>query len=481
MAEVKQQSRKKKFIKDFGIYAIGNLGSKLITFLMIPLYTYFVEKPSDYGYFDLCLQVCMLMFPIVTLQLRDGAFRFLLDTQDKLERTRIITFVYRTLGTSIVSTIAFALCLSLFIHIEYLWSTVALLVVLSIYEFLAQISRGLGNNKAFIAVGLIASFGVCLFSLIFVAWFKMGIAGIFLANILARVLSIVVVEYKMKTFSRFFNIKIELKDISKQMLKYSIPLVPVSLCWWLTTTSDRFFVNYFLGLGMTGIYAVAVRFGAVIHTLSNIFLQTWQENAIQQYNSPDRDDYFSKVFNYYIYVLSFTLIAFTFTIKICYGWIVGANYQESLEFLYLINLSTMLFAITVYFELPYQCAKDTKRAIPSIILTAVVNITLNFILTPFLHIYGVILTAIISYLILIIYRWIDTRRYFTLHFNKRTLIPLALTGVGVVPFYLSNNHLIDGLFILVSLILLFFSASPNMRNDILGKIKKKVTPSHRTT
>ena len=81
MTETKQQSRSKKFVKDFGIYAIGNLGSKLITFLMVPLYTYFVEKPSDYGYFDLCLQVCMLLVPVVTLQLRDGSFRFLLETQ----------------------------------------------------------------------------------------------------------------------------------------------------------------------------------------------------------------------------------------------------------------------------------------------------------------------------------------------------------------------------------------------------------------
>ena len=303
MEEVNQQSRKKKFIKDFGIYAIGNLGSKLITFLMIPLYTYFVENPGDYGYFDLCLQVCFLMFPVITLQLRDGAFRFLLDTQDTTERTRIITFAYRTLGTTIIATIALALCLSLFVHIDYLWSTIALLVVMSVYEFLAQISRGLGNNKAFIAIGLIASFGICLFSIIFVAWMKMGIMGIFLANILARVLSIVIVEYKMKTFSRFFNIKIDLKDISKQMLNYSVPLIPVSLCWLFTTTSDRYFVSYFLGFEMTGIYAIAVRFGGLIHTLSNIFLQTWQENAIQQYHSPDRDDFFSKVFNYYIYVL----------------------------------------------------------------------------------------------------------------------------------------------------------------------------------
>ncbi len=473
MEDVKQYSRKKKFIKDFGIYAIGNLGSKLITFLMIPLYTYFVEKPSDYGYFDLCLQVCFLMFPVITLQLRDGSFRFLLDTHDTNERSRIITFAYRTLGITIISTIAVAFCLSLFVHIDYLWSTIALLVVMSAYEFLAQISRGLGNNKAFIAVGLIASFGICFFSLIFVAWLKMGIMGIFLANILARILSIIIVEYKMKTFSRFFNIRIDWKSVSKQMLKYSIPLVPVSLCWWLTTTSDRFFVNFYLGLGLTGIYAVAVRFGAVIHTLSNIFLQTWQENAIQQYNSQDRDEFFSKVFNYYIYVLSFTLIVFTFTVKISYGWIVGANYQESLEYLYLINISTMLFAITVYFELPYQCAKDTKRAIPSIILTAVVNITLNFVLTPLLHIYGVILTAIISYLTLIIYRWIDTRRYFTLHFYKRTMIPLVLIGFGVIPFYLNHNHYIDALFIVASSIVLFYSSSPKMRDEIFGKIKKK--------
>lgn len=472
MGEVKQQSRKKKFIKDFGIYAIGNLGSKLITFLMIPLYTYFV-KPSDYGYFDLCFQVCMLMFPIVTLQLRDGAFRFLLDTQDKTERTRIITFAYRTLGLTIVSTIALAFCFSMFYPVNYMWSTLALLVVMAVYELLAQVTRGLGNNKAFIAVGLIASFGILLFSLIFVVWLKMGIVGIFLANILARVVSIVIVELKMKTFSRFFNIKTDLKAISGQMLKFSIPLIPVALCWLLTTTSDRFFVKHFLGLDMTGIYAVAVRFGGLIHTLSNIFLQTWQENAIQQYNSHDRDDFFSKVFNYYIYVLAFTLIAFTFTLKICYGWIVGANYQESLEFIYLINVSTILFAITVYFELPYQCAKDTKRAIPSIILTAIINITLNFILTPILQIYGVILTAIISYLTLIIYRWIDTRRYFTLKFQARTLIPLGLILISAIPFYLNNSHLVDALYIVFSIFILVLFTPEELKASIINRLKKK--------
>ena len=33
--------RGKQFLKSVGIYAVGNIGSKLITFLMIPLYTFF--------------------------------------------------------------------------------------------------------------------------------------------------------------------------------------------------------------------------------------------------------------------------------------------------------------------------------------------------------------------------------------------------------------------------------------------------------
>ena len=60
-------SRMSKFMKDIGVYAIGNIGSKLITFLMVPLYTYFVHDTSDFGYYDVCLTVCLLLFPRRTI------------------------------------------------------------------------------------------------------------------------------------------------------------------------------------------------------------------------------------------------------------------------------------------------------------------------------------------------------------------------------------------------------------------------------
>lgn len=474
MAEQEQNSRGKKFLKDFGIYAIGNLGSKLITFLMIPLYTYFVEKPSDYGYFDLCLEFCLLLVPVVTLQLRDGAFRFLLETKDVHMRTKIVTFVYRTMFQSALVTILIAFVLLMFYPIRHLWLTVTLLITMSFYEVLAQVTRGLGNNKAFISVGLIASFGIGLFSLIFVAWLKMGIVGIFLANILARLVSIVVVESWMRTFSQFFSLKAGVKAVSREIIGYSLPLIPVIMCSLLPPLSDRLFLSHFMGFEYSGIYAITVRLCGVIYTLSSIFYLTWQENAIQQYNSPDRDSFFSKVFNAYIYVLSILFIGYIFIIKICFSWLIAPNYQSSLTYLYPMGINWVLIAISNYFYLPYQCAKDTKSVVPAVIILAIINVTLNFILVPRLGIFGVITTSIIGYVTITCYLLIDTKKYFTLKFYKNTIFPISLLLLGPIPFYLNHSHVIDFLYILLAYSIIYISSPKKNRDALVNNIKKRI-------
>lgn len=474
MAETLQNSRSKKFIKDFGVYGIGELGAKLITFLMIPLYTFFVEKPGDYGYFDICLQLCMLFIPVVTLHLRDGAFRHLLETKDSNEKTKIITFVYRTIFSSATIVIAIALIINIIHPVPYLWATVSMLISMSIYEILAQVSRGLGNNKAFISMGLIASFGIGLFSLIFVAWFRLGILGIFLANIMARVLAIGIVESWMRTFSQFFKHRVDTRAISKALLKYSLPLIPVTLCGLIPSLSDRLFLKHFNGLDYSGIYGIATRLIGIINSLSIIFYQTWQENAIQQYNSPDRDTFFSKVFNSYIYVLAMVLIGYVFIIKICFNWIVAPNYQKCLIYLFPLGISCIFHAINSYFYLPYQCAKDTKSAIPSIIITASVNIVLNYLLTPHFAIFGVIATNIIAHLATMLFLLKDTRKYFTLYFYRKSLIPISMIIISIIPFYLITNEYLTLLYIVVAEFCILKALPEDTKQDFKSRINHRI-------
>ena len=468
------QSRSSKFLKDIGIYAIGNLGSKIITFLMLPLYTHYVA-PADYGYYNICLTVVLLLLPFTTLQLRDGAFRFLLDTESDEKRRTIVTGTYKTLISNLLLWIGAAIIISLVSNIAYFWYTVAFLVSFSLQEVVSQVIRGLGNNKAYVTVGILASLGIGIFSVIFVVWFKMGIKGIFLANIIARVLCLVIVELKVKSFVRFFKPYLKVGQVAKDLLRFSLPLLPGSLCYWLTTSSDQWIIKLYLGDEMTGIYATAVRFTSILQIAVYIFYQAWQETAILQFNSKDRDAFFSKMLNTYICLLCLLGVTYNFMLKLNYGWLVGINFQSSWLYLYPLGISALLYAISAFLEMGYQCAKDTKRLMPAIILCAIINVVLNLVTIKFLpdeyKMFGAALTAIVTYLVLVVYRWVDVRRYLKLKVKTSTLVPIVVLVFASVPYYLNQHLWQDAVTLMVAVAIILWFTPRELFMKIKGKIK----------
>ena len=459
-------------MRDIGVYAIGNIGSKLITFLMVPLYTYFVHDTGDFGYYDVCLTVCLLLLPFFTLQLRDGAFRFLLDCDDETQRRRIVSFVARTMASSLVITLLVAIVLALFTDIQHLGYAVGLLIAMSLQEVYSQVFRGLGNNRAFVMVGILSALGIGVFSVIFVAYMGWGIKGIFLANIIARVLALLLVEAKVRLITRHTSWNINIGKVGWEILRFTLPLLPGSLCWWLTGSSDRLFIKHFLGLDVNGVYAVAIRFTGIINTLAIIFYQAWQETAILQYHSPDRDRFFSRMFNSYIFLLGIILVGYVFMLKVNYSWLVAPQYHESLNYIYPLGLSAVLFALSAFFDMGYQCAKDTPRTLPAIVLAAIVNVALNFLLIKPLGVYGVILTQFITYIVLFTYRWHDMRHYFVLRSSRRSLVPVVVMLVSAIPFYYCDGIVINIAYMTLAIGAIIAACNKELRDLILSKFTK---------
>lgn len=467
----KTGSRSSKFVKDIGIYAIGNIGSKIITFLMVPMYTHYVDK-SDFGYYDLCFTWCLLLMPFVTLQLRDGAFRFLLDCDNDTRRKRIVTFVSRTLISTTILSCLITAALALFTNIQYLGYALGMLLAMSFQEVYSQVFRGLRNNRAFVTVGILSALGIGLFSIFFVVGLGWGIKGIFLANILARVLALIIVEARVRLITRNTRWSISSREVAHDILRYTLPLLPGSLCWWLTGSSDRLFITHFQGLDVNGVYAVATRFTGIIYTLAVIYYQAWQETAILQYNSPDRDRFFSRMFSSYITLLGLILVGYVFLLKVNYGWMVAEQYHESLNFIYPLGLSAVIFAAAAFFDMGYQCAKDTKRTLPAIVLSAAINVVLNFLLIKPLGVYGVIVTQLVTYLVLFIYRWHDMRRYFVLKIGKLTVVPVAVMLVSALPFYHTQGIWLNMLYMILALACIIASCDKDVRELILSKFTK---------
>ena len=107
-----------------------------------------------------------------------------------------------------------------------------------------------------------------------------------------------------------------------------------------------------------------------------------------------------------------------------------------------------------------------------IVLAAIVNIILNFLLIKRLGVYGVITTQLVTYIVLVTYRWHDMKRYFTLKINKRVLIPIAVILLSALPFYYSPGVWFDIAFMLVGLAVIAWACDKELRDLLLSKFIK---------
>ena len=62
------EKRNKNLLEGICIYGIGMFGTKILVFLIVPLYTYYIST-EDMGVYDLLISTVNLLTPIVTLQI----------------------------------------------------------------------------------------------------------------------------------------------------------------------------------------------------------------------------------------------------------------------------------------------------------------------------------------------------------------------------------------------------------------------------
>ena len=460
------KSRGAKFVSDLGFYAVGNIGSKLIAFLLLPFYTYFIHNPADYGYYDICVAIVMGLVPIISLQLGDGGFRYLTGQKDECKKRAIVSFIIRTLLRNVAVFAFAAIILSWLVEIRYMWFIAAFALTQTAFDVTLQIVRGLGYIRTFVTIGIVNTFITAAAGILFVALLDMGVPGIFISVILARIVSVGFCLFHVPVFTRIFETARTPPELRRTLLSYSLPMVPSAICYWLLSWSLIFFINHYLGLTDNGLYAVSAKFSSILTVLTYIFYQTWQQNAIEQYDSPGRDAFLSRIFRIYFYFLTAVTIITPFALRLNYFWIVAPEYRMSARFLYLNILMVMMSSLASFFEIGYQCAGRTGRIVPSFVVTAAAMIGGYMLIVPRFGIDGALGYGCILYFLLVIYRAIDTRRFLPLSAGPDILfLSIAIIAFGIV-YYMIDSSLSDIISIISCLIWIAVCGGKFLRSTI---------------
>jgi len=429
-------SRGKKLITNTFILGIGTILPKISQFITLPIYTAMLSK-SEYGTYDLVLILSSVLVPVLTLQIQHAAFRFLISERDSTNKNKIITNVY-----IFVLPIAFVSSLITFFILKTRDISNITSALMSTYLFLdiivvvtRQISRGLGNNKSYSISSLINSFSNLLFVIIFMLLLDLGLFGLLISLSLSLALSILFLLQSVKIL-KLINIADYDFNYVKKMIKYSLPMVPNTLSLWVMQASDRLVITAMLGIEANAVYAVANKIPNIFILVYNTFNMAWIESASLAYDDRDSTKYYSQVFNA---LFNFLIGAMTILI-IATPWLfdilIKGAYYEAYYQMPILYMGMFFSSLSAYYGGIYIASKKTKKIGLSSAFGAIINLILNLIFIKRIGIYAASISTLVSYLILAIFRLIDTRkiRYIQYKWDKIIFSLLMLALISFINY-----------------------------------------------
>ncbi|NBL00874.1 MAG: polysaccharide biosynthesis protein, partial [Erysipelotrichia bacterium] len=207
------------------------------------------------------------------------------------------------------------------------------------------------------------------------------------------------------------------KRLIKEMLVYSLPLIPSSLSWWVMNASDKYMILYFVGVSANGLYSVAHKIPTVINLCNTLFMQAWQISAVEEANSLDKDDFYTKVFSLvssFLYIIGAGLLLM---IKPIMCALVAKSYGEVWKLSPFLVIAMIYSAFAGFMGTNYSAMKKTGGALKTTVAGAFTNVLLNYILIQKFGVNGAAFATMFSFIVMWLYRVIDTKDFVKIKFS----------------------------------------------------------------
>ncbi len=467
-------NKKKQFAKNTIIIFFGKVCTQLISFLLLPLYTAYLTT-SEYGVVDLIQTYVTLLVPIITLELEMSIFRWLIDSRGKdKETTKLISnnFYVLLLSLSIFS-ILFIIA-SLFINIPFKFIILLDIIVCVLSGNFLQISRGLGKIMDFSISCILTGLTTVISNIILIVFCHMQAEGMIISMAIANGVCALYLFIRLKLY-KMINFKLIDHKLLKGMYKYSIPLVPNGISWWIVNVSDRSIISLVLGASYNGLYAISNKFPTIISSLTGIFNLSWSESASLHINSEDRDEFFSDITNTVVRLFSTLGVGMLACMPFVFPIMINSKYENAYLYIPPLVIGTIFnVAICLYSQI-YLAKKMSKQVATTTIIGAVINILINIVFIKYIGLFAASISTMISYMVMMIYRHFDLKKYVNITIDKLLIVKIVLMFILISISYYINHPYLNVISLIIVCMDAYFLNKQLLKDSfktIMSKIKK---------
>lgn len=393
----------KYLLKNIGLVTINNFTSKILAFLLVPLYTN-VLSTSEYGTYDLYTTTAFLLIPILSVDIAEAVVRFLLDEKNNQQQTFTIAVRY-CIRAAII-------CLGLVVvnltfeiiptFTKYTWCFYSYFVLSMFLDVMYQFTRGRELLGDMAIAGIINSVMTIFLNILFLLVFRMGLVGYFMATNISVAVTSIFLIIKTKCW-RYFRYDKPNKKLAKEMTDYSKPLILNNIAWWINNVSDRYIVIWFCGVAANGIYSVAYKIPSILTMFQTIFNQAWTLSAVKEFDEKNSEFYINiyNIYNIGMVVVCSGLIIFN---KVIAKILFANEFYRAWEYAPFLMISVVFGALSSVLGGIFTATKQSKLIGQTTVIGAVINIILNIILVYGMGPVGAAIATMISYAVVWIIR-----------------------------------------------------------------------------
>lgn len=429
----------KQLLRNTTALTVGRLGSKVLVFLLVRFYTAVLTK-EEFGTADLITSLCNFLIPLACAGLSGGFFRFAAEAKSKDEKISVFSA-----GASIlaIASMGFALLSPILFFIPYfsghVWLILLYVLCANFHYLVSDFVRAQGNYRLFALQGILNTALNIGLNLIFLLPFSLGVTG--------YVLSIIIADFSTALFLiiscrlwHYLRPGAADRALVKAILRYSVPLIPATLCWWITNVSDRFMVTHFCGEAQNGLYAAAYKIPNILTIAGGIFIDAWQFSAVianRRASAVETEQdvlqrrraltsFFSRIFKGYGAFLCLGAGGLILLTRPIVSILLDPSYAEAWRYVPVLLLATVLSALSNFVATVYMVECRGVATMITALIGALSNILLNLWLIPDMGPVGAALATMISYFLIFTIRLLHSHRFIPF---RTAPLWLALNGI----------------------------------------------------
>lgn len=454
--------------KSTTFYSLGNLFTRSISFLLLPLYTNLLTT-NEFGDYALIMSLYALLATVYQFGMQSGLTKFFIEERSPHKKriifSTILNFVLILGGALTALALLLSPWISEIILNDSQYSDLIRLIFVALYletigYFFLHLLKTKECSKVVVLFSSVAAIANVLLNVWFVYSLRLGVEGILLAQIISALILIIIVFKEVKSEYRF---RIDISILSP-IIKFSYFFLAAGILTAAVDVADRFILNYFLGKEEVGIYGFVYRIALIMNVFVISFRAAWSPRSLNLYYTGDYKIHYGKTFVKLIAGMGFIFLAvslFTaelFNLRIFDFNLFNVEYEAGIVILPFVLMGYFFNGLVSFYSVYPFVSNKSYHFLIADSLAFSVNIAFNFYLIPLIGITGAAIATTLAFLTSAAYLFSIGRKEVKISYPKKDMLIIILfTAAAFVIGTLAENIIINTILLITYLVVVYFN------------------------